>query len=90
MPLTDSASAKTFGKFRADALYLLPMSLRVTNVDLLVDFQKNRKAAKVATLGTLLPDELSRMMLTKSSGTGPAQGALEEFIKREYPGFFKN
>src|SRR5687768_11448800 len=90
IPASDSAAAKTFGKFRADALYLLPMSLRVTNADLLVDFQKNRKAAKVAALGTPLPDELSRMMLTKSSGTGPAQTALDEFIKREYPGFFKN
>ena len=90
LPATDSASAKTFGKFRADALYLLPMSLRVTKADLLVDFQKNKKAAKVAPLGTPLPDDLSRMMLIKPSGTGPSEGALEEFIKREYPGFFKN
>ena len=52
------ASAKTFGRFRADALYLLPMSLRVRNIDLLVDFHANRKAFKVTTFGTPLPDDL--------------------------------
>ena len=90
MPVNDSAAAKTFGRFRADALYLFPMSLRVKNGDLLIDFQKNRMAFKVATLGTPLSDELSRMMLIKLSGTGPLQSALQEFIKREYPGFFQN
>jgi hypothetical protein len=85
---TDTASAKTFGRFRADALYLLPMSLRVKNSDLLVDFQRNRLAFKVATLGTPLPDELNTLQRMKSSGAGPSQSALETFIKREYPTFF--
>ena len=88
LPTTDTASAKTFGRFRADALYLLPMSLRVKNCDLLVDFQRNRLAFKVATLGTPLPDELKNLLQNKSSGTGPSQSALETFIKREYPTFF--
>ena len=88
LPATDTASAKTFGKFRADALYLLPMSLRVKNCDLLVDFQKNRQAFKVATFGTPLADELNKLLQIKSSGAGPSKTALETFIKREYPTFF--
>ena len=64
------------------------MSLRVKNCDLLVDFQKNRLAFKVATLGTPLPDELNKVVQIKSSGAGPSQSALETFIKREYPTFF--
>ena len=83
----EAASAKTFGKFRADALYLLPMSLRVKNVDLLADFQTNRMAFKVATFGTPLPDDLKAIVSVKPSGAGPAQAALETFIKREYPSF---
>lgn len=89
LPTTESATAKTFGRFRADALYLMPMSLRMKKPDLLVDFQTNRSAFKVATLGTPLPDDLSRMMSIKPSGAGPSQDALETFIKREYPTFFQ-
>lgn len=88
LPATDTASVKTFGRFRADALYLLPMSLRVENCDLLVDFQKHRLAFKVATFGTPLPDGLNKLLQIKSSGAGPSQSALETFIKREYPTFF--
>jgi hypothetical protein len=87
---TNAQSAKTFGRFRADALYLLPMSLRVKNADLLVDFQVNRSAFKVATLGTPLPDHLSRLISVKPSGAGPSQSALESFIKREYPSLVEN
>ncbi|HKR23541.1 MAG TPA: DUF2314 domain-containing protein [Pyrinomonadaceae bacterium] len=83
----EAASAKTFGKFRADALYLLPLSLRVKNVDLLVDFQTNRSAFKVAAFGTPLPDDLKALVAVKSSGAGPSQAALETFVKREYPSF---
>lgn len=85
----NSPSAKTFGRFRADALYLLPMSLRVKNADLLVSFQSNRRF-KVATFGTPLPDDLKRLILIKPSGAGPSQSALETFVKREYPSFFQN
>ena len=87
---TNTQSAKTFGRFRADALYLLPMSLRAKNVDLLVDFQVNRSAFKLATLGPPLPDDLSRLLSVKTSGAGPSQSALETFIKREYPTLVEN
>jgi len=87
---TNAPSTKTFGRFRADALYLLPISLHRKNVDLLVDFQANRTAFKVATLGTPLPDDLNRLSSIKPSGAGPSQSALETFIRREYPSFFQN
>ena len=87
---TNAPSTKTFGRFRADALYLLPISLRAKNADLLVDFHANRTAFKVTTLGTPLPDDLNRLSLIKPSGVGPSQSALETFIKREYPSFFQN
>lgn len=87
LPGTDNAS-KTFGRFRADALYLFPMSLRVKDADLIVDFQRNRAGFKIASLNTALPDDISRMMVVKPTGAGPSQSVLETFIKREYPTFF--
>ena len=88
LPPSDTAAVKTFGRFRADALYLLPMSLRVKNSDLLVDFQGNRQSFKIATFGTPLPGKLNNMAQMKAAGTGPSQDALDRFIKREYPTFF--
>ena len=84
-----NASTKTVGRFRADALYLLPMSLRAQAADVFVDFQLNRTAFKVATFDTPMPDDLERMILVKPSGAGLSQSALETFIKREYPTFEK-
>jgi Uncharacterized protein conserved in bacteria (DUF2314) len=89
LPASDSVSSKTFGRFRADALYLLPVSLRNKTGDLLIDFQANRKAFKVTTLGEPLPEKLSWMTRAKSSGASPSQSALETFIKREYPSFLQ-
>lgn len=89
IPDSDAASARTFGRFRADALYLLPMSLRLKQADVLVDFQRNRSGFKIATFGTPLPDGLDRLSLIKPPGTGPSETALETFIKREYPSFFR-
>lgn len=89
LPASDSVSSKTFGRFRADALYLLPMSLRNKTADLLIDFQTNRKAFKVTSLGEPLPANLSWMTRAKSSGASPSQTALQTFIKREYPSFLQ-
>ncbi|HET9711231.1 MAG TPA: hypothetical protein VFP64_05095 [Pyrinomonadaceae bacterium] len=89
LPVNNSASTRTFGRFRADALYLLPLSLRGTSADIFVDFQQNRTAFKVATFNTPLPDELKRLNPIQPSGAGPSQSALETFIKREYPSFFQ-
>ncbi|HYU99475.1 MAG TPA: hypothetical protein VE977_11645, partial [Pyrinomonadaceae bacterium] len=76
--------------FRADSLYLLPISLYVKNADLHVDFQGTKTVFKVQTLGTPLPDDLDRRLtLMKPSGAGPSQTALETFIQRVYPGFFQ-
>lgn len=88
-PTTEGATAKTFGRFRADALYLLPMSLRVKNGDLTVVFRRSQSGFKVATFGTPLPDDLNRLTLIKPSGNGASEAALDTFIKREYPTFFQ-
>jgi hypothetical protein len=88
-PADGSITAKTFGAFRADALYLLPMYLRLKAADLLVDFGKNRMGFKVATFGTPVSADVGRLNIKPPTGTGPSNEMLEEFIRREYPSFFK-
>lgn len=88
-PAADSISAQTFGAFRADALYLLPIYLRMKSADLLVDFGRNRMSFKVAAFGTPVSADVSRLKITAPNRKGPSDKFLEEFIKREYPGFFQ-
>lgn len=83
-----SATAKTFGAFRADTLYLLPMYLRMSPGDLMVDFGGNRTGFKVATMGTPVPDEISNLPTKAPTGAGPSDKALEDFVRREFPSFF--
>jgi hypothetical protein len=82
-------TARTLGRFRADALYMLPLYLRTRAGDLLADFDRNRTGLKVAVFGTPLPDEVSKLGIKPPTGVGPFADTLEEFIRRESPSFFK-
>jgi hypothetical protein len=82
-------SARTFGRFRADALYLLPLHLRAQAGELLADFALNRAGMKVAAFGTPLPDQISALGIKPPTAAGPSADALAQFIRREYPSFFE-
>jgi len=85
---TQSLAAKLFGAYRVDALYLLPVYLRLKPVDLFVDFSGEAKPRwKVATFETKVSDAVTRLKIVPPSGTGPADSLLNAFIKREFPGF---
>ena len=85
----NSISAKTFGAFRADALYLLPVYLRMKEVDLLVDFARSKIGFKVAGFGGDVSADVSKLAIKAPTGVGPSDKVLEELIKREFPSFFK-
>lgn len=83
-----SSSAKTFGAFRADALYLLPVYLRMKSTDLIVDFSRDNTSLKAATFGTPVSADVNKLTIRVPTGVGPSEKFLDEFIKREYPSFF--
>jgi hypothetical protein len=85
----NNISAKTFGPFREDALYLLPAYLRIKPADLMVDFGTNREGFKVTSFGTPVSGEVSNLSFKAPSGKGPSNKVLDEFIRREFPSFFK-
>jgi hypothetical protein len=85
---SDGQPAKTFGRFRADELYLLPAYLRLKPADLLVDFARNKVGLKAASFGSAVSPEVAKLVIRPPAGRGPAVDALDVFIKREFPGFF--
>lgn len=83
-----SVSSQTFGAFRADALYILPIKLRLAVGDLNTDFAKAKSGFKMATFGTPVSNDVGQLIVKGVKGTGLSQVALDEFIKREFPSFF--
>ncbi len=84
----NSAAVKTFGAYRMDALYLVPINLRMKPSDLVVDFAQNRQGMKVATFDSPLPPALAALPAKTPTGIS-IQEALEIFVKREFPTFFQ-
>ncbi|MBK6750423.1 MAG: hypothetical protein IPG67_10520 [Acidobacteria bacterium] len=87
-PSNKSASAKTFGAFRADALYILPIKLRMAIGDLNADFAANKTGFKMAAFGTPVSDDVGQIIAKGIRGPGLNEPALDKFIKREFPSFF--
>jgi len=85
-PHSDRSVVKTFGKYREDALYVLPVSLRLNAQAMLLDFAKNEANARLP-FGPL-PEPIAVLTKSPASQT-PAEDGLEQFIKQQYPSFFK-
>jgi hypothetical protein len=88
-PAVGDATSRTFGPYRADALYLLPLHLRARPGDLLADFTSNRTGMKVADFAAPLPDDVRGFGIKPPASAAPPPDALERLIRREYPSFFK-
>ena len=80
-------ATKVFGRYRGDALYLLPVYLRTKPVDLMVEFAGSGARLKVATFGSGVSNAVLRLKIAPPTGIGPTEAALNAFMKREFPGF---
>lgn len=85
----ESQSAKTFGRYRADAIYLIPVYLCLKNANLVADFAKNRTAFKVGEFSPDVPPDVASLPIKRPGGTGPSKLALMRLLQREYPGFIR-
>lgn len=83
---SDSATAKAFGKFRADTLCLLPLDLEHKSNRISIDFAKSPKGLEVSSFALEEPDFMKADTDLKSNPT-PDPVMLQNFVNREYPGF---
>ena len=81
----DGAVATTLGRYRLDAIYLLPLALRGTAGDLLADFAAHRQGFRLTTFTGQMPDALLQLGRLPSHSTPPPATALWAMIRREYP-----
>lgn len=82
---SDSLIRTTFGRFRLDAVYLLPLPLRVSAGDLLTDFGAHRDGFRLTHFDGQVPDALRRLGRLPSTSSTPAAATIWSFMRREYP-----
>lgn len=78
------AVATTFGKYRCDALYVLPLVLRAGTGELLVDFAAHRQGFRLVQFDGQLPQYLRDLRVPASPSVPDT--AFATFLAREYPG----
>jgi len=82
---SDSVVRATFGRFRLDAVYLLPLSLRSTAGDLLTDFAAHRDGFRFMHFDGQRPPALQELGAPVSTTASPPSAVLWAFMRREYP-----
>jgi len=83
--VTDSVVANTLGRFRLDALYLLPLSLRATPGELLADFAIHRRGFRLTAFSGEVPGPVAQLGRLPGHSTFPPSSVLWAFVRREYP-----
>lgn len=81
---SESLAVKTLGSYREDALYLLPMQLRITAGILMVDFAKNIPGRQAGTLGSPVSKELAELASHPTKGVPPSAEIVENFVAKEF------
>src|SRR5436309_5365190 len=85
LPASDTIVRPTFGKFRLDASYLLPIAARASQGDLLVDFATHRQGFRLIHFAGDVPEPVRRLQFTGTPSGQPAPSTVWAMVQREYP-----
>jgi len=84
LPDTEVSIIGTFGTFRCDAFYVMPIELRAGTGDVLVDFAAHRQGFRVVQFDGEVPPAFRGL---RPSGSAPvADSVFASLLAREYPG----
>jgi hypothetical protein len=76
------------GGYRMDAIYAFPVWLRFQPGELKVEFAKDKEAMTLAKFANTMSDTVKALPNRKPKGTSYPSGPLEQYMRREYPGYF--
>src|SRR5207302_10453945 len=85
LPATDTIVRPTFGRFRLDASYLLPLAARTSQGDLLVDFATHRQGFRLIHFAGDVPEPVRHLRFTGTATEQPAASTVWGMLQREYP-----
>lgn len=81
----DTTIRGTFGRYRLDALYLIPLSSRLTAGELLADFAMHRKGFRLGQFDGQVPEQFQHLGTIRPPMHLPSDAAVEVIVRREYP-----
>lgn len=83
--------AAGFGRYRMDAIYAFPVWLRFQPGGVLkVTFKGDTRSLVLNRFSSQMSDAVKALPNRKPKGAMYPSAALEQFMKREYPGYFEN
>jgi hypothetical protein len=82
-------AGRVFGNYRSDGLYLLPIKLRLKACKLFVEFAGVLASENVATFGAPVSTLVGDVLAKATAEPRLAKEFVNEFARREYPGFFE-
>lgn len=85
-----SILSKGFGRYRMDAIYAFPVWLRLQPGVLKVDFKGDERSLILNRFSPQVSDVVRALPNRKPKGNTYPAAALDQFMKREYPGYFAN
>ncbi len=81
---TDAVVSATFGNFRHDGIYLLPVAASRAQADVLLDFAAHRVGFRLAHLSGQFPRALDSCSPLPPGSATPAPAVIWELVEREY------
>jgi hypothetical protein len=78
------------GGYRMDVIYAFPVWLRFQPVELKVEFAKDKEPMTLAKFTSAMSDTVKALPNRKPKGTSYPSGPLEQYMRREYPGYFES
>jgi len=83
--VVDTVIRGTFGKFRLDALYLIPLANRLATGELLADFATHRRGFRLGQFDGQVPEQLQHLGTIRPPTHLPSDAPVAIIVRREYP-----
>jgi hypothetical protein len=83
--VVDTVISATFGRFRLDALYLIPLASRLVTGELLADFATHRRGFRLGQFDGQVPEQLQHLGTVRTPQHLPPDAAVAIIVRREYP-----
>jgi hypothetical protein len=83
--VVDTVIRQTFGRFRLDALYLIPLTSRLFTGELLANFATHRKGFRLGQFDGQVPEQLQHLGTVRAPLHLPSDAGVAIIVRREYP-----
>ncbi|HTH50919.1 MAG TPA: hypothetical protein VL501_03240 [Pyrinomonadaceae bacterium] len=86
----NDAVTRGFGAYRMDAIYAFPVWLRFETSELRLQYATDKEPVSMSKFTSSVSPLVAGLPRRKPKGKSYPAGPVEQFMRREYPGYFEN